>query len=81
MRMALILTQLKRAIHENPELSDVDKFNYLMSLLEKSTATTIDGLSTAVTRTLIGGCLFIYSCSPRLVSFEIKFKFINLKRN
>ena len=28
-----------------------------------------------------GGCLFIYSCSACLVSFEIKFKFINLKRN
>ena len=37
--------------------------------------------TTAVARTLIGGCLFIYSCSARLVSFEIKFKFINLKRN
>ena len=38
---------------------------------------------TAVARTLVGGggCLFIYSCSARLVSFEIKFKFINLKRN
>ena len=37
---------------------------------------------TAVARTLIGGgCLFIYSCSARQVSFEIKFKFINLKRN
>ena len=38
---------------------------------------------TAVAGTLIrgGGCLFIYSCSARLVSFEIKFKFINLKRN
>ena len=38
----------------------------------------------AVARTLIGGgggCLFIYSCSARLVSFEIKFKFINLKKN
>ena len=35
----------------------------------------------AVARTLIGGCLFIYSCSARLVSFEIKFNFINLKRN
>ena len=36
-----------------------------------------------VARTLMGGGggLFIYSCSPRLVSFEIKFKFINLKRN
>ena len=45
-------------------------------------------VATAVARTLIGGgggggggCLFIYSCSARLVSFEIKFKFINLKRN
>ena len=40
-------------------------------------------VSTAVARTLIGGggCLFIYACSARLVSFEIKFKFINLKRN
>ena len=35
-----------------------------------------------VTRTLIGGgevCPFI--CSPRRVSFQIKFKLINLKRN
>ena len=36
--------------------------------------------TTAVARTLIGGgggvgCLFIYSCSARLVSFQIKFKF------
>ena len=37
----------------------------------------------AVTRTLIGrgGCIFIYSCSARRVSFQIKFKFVNLKRN
>ena len=44
----------------------------------------LNELDTAVARTLIGGgggCLFIYSCSTRLVSFEIKFKFINLKRN
>ena len=34
-----------------------------------------------VTRTLIGGggCIFIYSCSARRVSFQIKFKFLNLK--
>ena len=42
-------------------------------------------VDTAVARTLIGGggggCLFIYSCSALLVSFEIKFKFIDLKRN
>ena len=39
--------------------------------------------STAVARTLIGGGgggVYSYSCSARLVSFEIKFKFINLKR-
>ena len=45
----------------------------------------IGPLIAAVVRTLIGGggggCLFIYSCSARLVSSEIKFKFINLKRN
>ena len=37
----------------------------------------------AVARTLIGGggCIFMYSCSARRVSFQIKFKFINLKRN
>ena len=35
----------KCAIHENPGLSDVDKFNYLKSLLEKSAAATIEGLS------------------------------------
>ena len=43
--------------------------------------TGASGIHTAVARTLIGGCLFIYSCSARLVSFGIKFKFINLKRN
>ena len=48
--------------------------------VSKSDSSEID---TAVARTLMGGggCLFIYSCSARLVSFEIKFKFINLKRN
>ncbi len=35
----------KSAIHENPELSNVDKFNYLKSLLEKSAAASIEGLS------------------------------------
>ena len=39
----------------------------------------------AIARTLIGGggggCIFIYSCSARQVSFQIKFKLINLKRN
>ena len=35
----------------------------------------------AVARTLIGGCLFIYSYSARLVSFQIdKFEF-DFKRN
>ena len=40
-------------------------------------------ISRAVARTLIGGggCLFIYSCSARLVSFQIdKFEF-DFKRN
>ena len=38
-------------------------------------------MSRAVARTLIGGCLFIYSCSARLVSFQIdKFEF-DFKRN
>ena len=37
----------------------------------------------AVARTLIGGggCIFMYSCSAQQISFQIKFKFINLKRN
>ena len=35
----------------------------------------------AIARTLIGGCIFIYSCSARRVSFQIKCKFMNLKRN
>ena len=38
----------------------------------------------AVARTLIGGggaYIFMYSCSARRVSFQIKFKFLNLKRN
>ena len=42
-------------------------------------------VSRAVARTLIGGggggCIFIYSCSAGRVSFQIKFKLINLKRN
>ena len=33
------------AIHQNPELSDIDKFNYLKSLLEKSAADAIAGLA------------------------------------
>ena len=37
--------------------------------------------NTAVARALIGGCLFIYSCSARLVSFQIdRFEF-DFKRN
>ena len=34
----------------------------------------------AVTRKLIEGYIFIYSCSPRRVSFQLKFKSINLKK-
>ena len=34
-----------------------------------------------VARTLIEVCIFIYSCFARRVSFQIKFKLINLKRN
>ena len=38
-------------------------------------------MNRAVARTLIGGCLFIYSCSARLVSFQTdKFEF-EFKRN
>ena len=33
------------SIHNNPSLSSVDKFNYLVSLLESSAAETIAGLS------------------------------------
>ena len=36
---------------------------------------------TYITRTLIGGGGGVYSCSARRVSFLIKFKFLNLKRN
>lgn len=35
----------KSAIHENPALSDVDKFNYLRSLLERSARESIAGLA------------------------------------
>ena len=35
----------KVAIHENPQLSEVDKFNYLHSLLEGSAARAIQGLT------------------------------------
>ena len=31
-----------------------------------------------VTRALIGGCIFIYSCSARRISFEIKFISMNI---
>ena len=40
--------------------------------------------SRAVTRALIGeggGCIFIYSCYARLISFEINLKTTALKRN
>ena len=32
-------------IHQNPDLSDIDRFNYLKSLLEKSAADAIAGLA------------------------------------
>ena len=32
------------AIHQNPDLSDIDKFNYLQSLVEHSVAEAIAGL-------------------------------------
>lgn len=35
----------KSAIHENPALSDVDKFNYLRSLLERTARESIAGLA------------------------------------
>lgn len=35
----------KSAIHENPTLSDIDKFNYLRSLLERSARESIAGLT------------------------------------
>ena len=35
----------KSAIHENPALSDIDKFNYLSSLLEHSVKESIAGLT------------------------------------
>ncbi len=45
-------------------------------------------VSRAVARALIGGgggggggCLFIYSCSARLISFEINLKTTDFKRN
>ena len=34
-----------------------------------------------VARTLIGGCIFIYSCSARRVSFQIDQSELELKRN
>ena len=34
-------------------------------------------VTTAVARRLIGGCLFIYSCSARLVSFQIDLNLIS----
>ena len=42
---------------------------------------TIRILARDVTRTLIGGCIFIYSCSARRISFQIdQFEF-DVKRN
>ncbi len=35
----------KSSIHENPTLSDIDKFNYLRSLLERSARESIGGLT------------------------------------
>ena len=42
----------------------VNQFFYVFQLSDRK--------SRAVARTLIGGCIFIYSGSARLVSFEIK---------
>ncbi len=40
-----------------------------------------NALQRAVARALIGGCIFIYSCSARLISFEINLKTTDFKRN
>ena len=51
-------------------------------MLMSPVKTTFYRTGRAVARTLIGGgCIFIYSCSARQVSFQIKFKLINLIRN
>ena len=44
----------KSAIHENPALSDIDKFNYLRSLLERSAKESIAGLNPITSRVYTG---------------------------
>ena len=39
----------KAAIHEDPELSDIDKFTYLRSLLEHTASEAISGLALTTT--------------------------------
>ncbi|GIX88132.1 reverse transcriptase [Caerostris extrusa] len=43
-RVSGILAQYKAAIHKNENLQDIEKFNYLKSLLTDSVATAISGL-------------------------------------
>ena len=64
-----------------PPNSETCRRHWKFPSIAKVLKYTSSSVHRAVARTLIGGCLFIYSCSARLVSFEINFKFINLKRN
>lgn len=43
--MVYLLGLLQSATHENPSLSDIDKFNYLRSLLDLSARESIAGLT------------------------------------
>ena len=43
--MTTFWDSFKSAIHENPTLSDIDKFNNLRSLLERSARESIAGLT------------------------------------
>lgn len=45
MKWTMFWDSYKSAVHSNDELSDVDKFNYLKSLLERTAYEAIAGLT------------------------------------
>ena len=76
-------SKMKQMANHNVLVEDF-KFTKIVKRLSEHDVyfgSSIVGIIRAVAKALIGGCLFIYSCSARLVSFQIdKFEF-DFKRN
>ena len=70
------MTELQYRAKNGTDLLQVFNFTGLLQLVNKLQQTykfyqVAISLFRAVARALIGGCIFIYSCYARLISFEI----------